>query len=218
MKRTTWMLAVFMIGASVMPVLAWDAPTDTQLATVLADHSQLNALVQGASPSQLASVLSRALAQVDASALSAEGKSQVSALLYTRGLLLSGESAPQMVSSLAGQVNPNVLPVLAASTAVAVGNTEGVVMDALINAAGAGTEAAAGVAVAAQDPASTLSGDSLALVQQLVIEMRGVAAPVIPPPATAPYNLVPPVVPRGEELPGEDIPQPPPVAETYSGQ
>lgn len=213
MKTTNWMVAALMIGSSVMPVLAWDAPTDTQLATVLADHNQLAPLVQGASPSQLASVISRALAQVDASALPADGKSQVVALLYTRGLLLSGESAPQMVSSLAGQVNANVLPVLAASTAVAVGNTEGVVMDALINAAGAGTEAAAAVAVAAQDPASALSSDSLALVQQLVIEMRGVAAPVIPPPATAPFNLVPPVVPQGE-----GVPPPPPVAGTYAGQ
>lgn len=213
MKLMKFALIACLTAMSVMPVLAWDAPTDSQIATVLADHTQLVPLVQGASPSQLASVISRALAQVDASTLPVASKEQVSALIFTRGLLLSGESSQQMVSSLAGQVNPNVLPVLAASTAVAVGNTEGVVMDALINAAGAGTEAAAAVAVAAQDPTTALSADSLALVQQLVIEMRGVAAPIIPPPATAPYNLVPPVVPQGE-----GIPTPPPVAGTYTGQ
>lgn len=211
MKKSVWVVTMMLVGLLAAPAMAWVAPTDDQIAGVLADHTQLNTLVQGANPNQIATVVSRVIAQVNASSLPEASKSQVVALIYTRGFLLAGEGAPQMVDSLAGQVDAKVLPVLAAATAVAVGNTEGAVVDTLVQAAGAGTAAGQAVAEAAQDPASALSADSLALVQQLVIELRGVAAPVIPPPATAALNLVPPIVPLG-------VTQPPPVADTYINQ
>lgn len=210
MKKMVAVVALLLVGSMLSPAMAWVAPTDDQIAGVLADHTQLNTLVQGANPNQIATVISRALAQVNASALPEASKAQVVALIYTRGFLLAGEGAPQMVDSLVGQVDAKVLPVLAAATAVAVGNTEGQVINTLVQAADAGSAAGQSVAEAAQDPASALTADSLALVQQLVIELRGVAAPVIPPPATAALNLVPPIVPQGLTQP--------PVADPYVNQ
>lgn len=85
-------------------------------------------------------------------------------------------------------------------------------MASITQAAGAGSDAAKSVAAAAVDPASVLGADTVALVQQLVIELRGVAASVVPPPSTAPLNLVLPVVPRNVQQPA------PPTATQYTGQ
>lgn len=214
MKRLVALMSAVVLSVGLNSALAWTAPSDDQIAAVLADHSQLDVLIAGANPNQVATVLSRSLAQVDASSLSADGKAQISALIYTRAFLLSGENAPQMVSSAASQMDDKVVPALAAATAVAMGSNSGPVFDSLVQAAGgAGSAGGNAVVAAAQDPTTALSGDSLALVQQLVIELRGVAAAVIPPPSTAPLKLVPPIVPQGTTQAS-----PPPVASTYSGQ
>ncbi len=214
MKKLIVLMTAMVLSVGLTPAMAWTAPSDDQIAAVLADHTQLDLLIQDANPNQIATVLSRSLAQVEASSLPADSKSQISALIYTRAFLLSGESAPQMVSSAASQLDDKVVPALAAATAVAMGSSSGPVFDSLTQAAGgAGTAGGNAVAAAAQDPTTALSGDSLALVQQLVIELRGVAAAVIPPPATAPLKLVPPVIPVGTTQTA-----PPPVASTYSGQ
>lgn len=210
MKKSSLIVALLMTAAAILPALGYVPPSDDQIAQILANHAQLNPAIQGASPSEAASVVSRALAGVANSTAPAAAKTQASALLYTRALLLSGENAPQMVRDLAGQIDQKLIPALAAATAIAVGGAQGPVFDALVQAVGAGTDAAKSVAAAAADPASVLGAESVALVQQLVIELRGVAAPVIPPPATAPMNLVPPIVPRGVTTP--------PVADTYENQ
>lgn len=212
MKTMRWLMTVLLMGTLAVPAMAYTPPTDDQIAGVLADHSQLNALLEGATPDQAASVVAQALAKLDQSTLPAGGKSQTAALLYARALLLSGESAPQFAGSLAGQVKAELLPVLAAATAIAVGSSDGPVVTALAKAAGSNAAAAEAIMAAANDPVSALGEDSVALVQQLVIELRGVAAPVIPPPATAAMNLVPPIVPRGQVV------QTPPVADPYANQ
>lgn len=213
MKTSSWLLSVLMTGAMAVSALAFVPPTDDQIGGVLADHSQLNALLVDANPEQIASVVGRALNDINSATLSAASKSQTAALLYTRALLLSGEKAPQMVAGLAGQIDAKLLPVIAASTAIAMGSSEGPVFTALVDAAGAG--AAGAITAAAADPSTVMDADSIALVQQLVIELRGVAAPVIPPPSTAPMNLVPPIVPQNTTAP---TPPAPPVADTYQNQ
>lgn len=210
------LFAMLLTGAVAGSALSFTVPTDDQIAQIVADQTQLNAAIQGASPTETASVVGRAIANVQASSLTGEGKTQAIALLHTRALLLSGEKAAQMESSLAGQVDKTiVLPVAAASTAIAVGSTEGPVMTSITTAAGTGTPTANSVAAAAVDPVAVLGADTVALVQQLVIELRGVAAAVVPPPATAPAPLVPPVVPVGAQTPA---PTPPPPAPGYTGQ
>lgn len=212
MKKSSLLIALMMTAAAMVPAMGYVPPSEDQIAQVLANHAQLNPLIQGASPSEAASVVSRALAGVENSTAPAAGKTQAAALLYTRALLLSGENAPAMVKALAAQIDQKLVPPIAAATAIAVGGAQGPVFDALVQAVGAGTDAAKGVAAAAADPASVLGAETVALVQQLVIELRGVAAPVIPPPATAPMNLIPPIVPRGTTAPQ------PPVADTYENQ
>jgi hypothetical protein len=211
-KKMRCLVAVLLMGALTGSSMAYTPPTDDQIAGVLADHSQLNVLLQGANPDQAAAVVAQALAKLDQANLPAGSKSQTAALLYTRALLLSGESAPQMAGSLASKVKPEVLPVLSAATAIAVGSSEGSVFAAIAKAAGSNAAVVDAIAAAAANPASALGEDSVALVQQLVIELRGVAAPVIPPPATAPMNLVPPIVPQGTQTPA------PPVADAYANQ
>ena len=203
------LIAVVLAGALALPALSYTPPTDEQVAQVVANHSQLATVIQGASPEESAAVVARAIAAVQASTLTTEGKAQATALLHTRALLLSGENAAKMESSLAGKLDKSLLPVIAASTAIAVGNTEGPVMTAITQAAG---PSAQGVNAAAVDPAAVLGADSVALVQQLVIELRGVAAAVVPPPATAPANLIPPIVPESVRTPT------PPAAPSYTGQ
>lgn len=206
-------MTVLLAAALALPAFSYTPPTDDQIAQVVANHTQLNTLIQGASPEEAAVVVARAIASVQSSTLSPAGKTQATALLHTRALLLSGENAPKMETALAGQVDKSVvLPVAAASTAIAVGSTEGPVMASITQAAGAGSDAAKSVAAAAVDPASVLGADTVALVQQLVIELRGVAASVVPPPSTAPLNLVLPVVPRNVQQPT------PPTATQYTGQ
>lgn len=194
MKKISVLLALFIAVALGMPALAYDTPTDAQIQSILANHSELDAALNGASPAQAAETVMRALVELESSTIPAASKEQTAALLYTRALLLTGENAPQFAQSLASQVDPGLLSVFAASTAIAVGGGEGPVFQALV--APAGSEGSS-VAAAAADPVSVLGVDSVAQIQQLVIEMRGVAAPVIPPPATAPMNLVPPIVPQG---------------------
>jgi hypothetical protein len=155
-------------------------------------------------------VVSRVLAELKSSSLPLSGQKQTAALIYTRALLLSGEDAPKMVASLAGQVDKELLPVFAAATSLAVGVSEGPVFNSLSEAAGA--DGAKGIGSAASDPSSVMDADSIMLVQALVIELRGVAAPVIPPPATSPMNLVPPIVPEGRTA------SQPPVANVYENQ
>lgn len=213
MKKTTCLMAVLLSAALAMPALAFAPPTEDQVAQVLADHSKLNPLVTGVAPQDAASVVATVINSVQGSTLPSASKAQTSALLYTRALLLSGANAPDMVASLAGQIDQKLIPAIAAATAIAVGGTEGPVIAALSQAAGAG--GAGAVASAAADPASVLGADGVSLVQQLVIELRGVAAPVIPPPATSPMNLVPPIVPRNQQA---TTPPPPPVADTYLNQ
>ena len=212
MKKS--LLAWMLTGALAMPALAaYTPPTDDQIAQVVANHTQLNTLIQGANAEESAAVVARAIASVQSSTLTPAGKTQATALLHTRALLLSGENAPKMEAALAGQVDKSVvLPVAAASTAIAVGSTEGPVMASITQAAGPGTDAAKSVTAAAVDPASVLGADTVALVQQLVIELRGVAAAVVPPPATSPANLVMPVVPRNVQQTA------PPTATQYTGQ
>lgn len=199
-------LLLFVAGVTTS-ALAYVTPTDEQIEAILADHGQLNAALQGASPAQAAETVVRTLAELESSMLPASSKQQNAALLYVRALLLSGDNAPALAESLAGQVDQNLLAIFAASTAIAVGSSEGPVFDSLQKAAG---EQASAVAGAAADPISTLGPDLVAMIQQLVIELRGVAAPVIPPPATAPLSLIPPIVPRGAGAP--------PVASTYVNQ
>lgn len=215
MKNMRWLIAVLLVGALKGPAMAYTPPTDDQIAGVLADHSQLNTLLQGASPEQAASVVAKALAKLDQASLPPGSKSQTAALLYTRALLLSGESAPQMAGSLASQVKAELLPVLAAATAIAVGSGDGAVIAAIGKAAGSNAAAVDAIADAAANPSGALGEDTVALVQQLVIELRGVAAPVIPPPATAAMNLVPPIVPQNQNTPP---PPAPPVADEYENQ
>ncbi len=169
----------------------------------MADHTQLNTLLQGANPEQAAAVVARAIKSVQASTLAPPAKVQATALIHSRALLLSGENAPKMVGALAGQVDKSLLPVIAAATAISVGTTEGPVITAITQAAGTGTETAAGVAAAVVDPTTVLSPDSVTLVQAQAIEMRGVAAAVVPPPGASPANLIPPVVPPPTVYPGQ---------------
>ncbi|MCZ7590860.1 MAG: hypothetical protein M5U15_01335 [Kiritimatiellae bacterium] len=210
MKRLSVLLALLIAVAVGMPAMAYETPTDAQIQGILANHSELDAALNGASPAQAAETVMRALVELESSTIPSASKEQTAALLYTRALLLTGENAPQFAQSLASQVDPGLLPVFAASTAIAVGGGEGPVFQALV--APAGSEGSS-VAAAAADPVSVLGVDSVAQIQQLVIEMRGVAAPVIPPPATAPMNLVPPIVPEGLRAGGQ-----PPVATGYVNQ
>lgn len=207
MKTIALIGAVVLAASVATSALAYVTPTDAQIEAILADHGQLNAALQGASPAQAAETVVRTLAELVSSPLPASSKQQNAALLYVRALLLSGENAPSLVESLAGQVDKELLSVFAASTAIAVGSNEGPVFASLLKAAGDQSGAVAG---AAADPLSALGPDLVAMIQQLVIELRGVAAPVIPPPATAPLSLIPPIVPRG--------PTAPPVASTYVNQ
>lgn len=200
------MIALLSLGV-VTSAMAYVTPTEDQIDRILADHSQLNAALQGASPAQAAETVSRALAEINSSTVPPASKQQTAALLYVRALLLSGENAPDMAGALAGLVEKDFLPTMAAATAVAVGSAEGPVSSSIQQTGGSG------LASAANDPASVLGPDLIALIQQLVIELRGVAAPVIPPPATAPLSLIPPIVPRGA-----GAPTPPPVASTYVNQ
>ena len=206
MKMTS-VFAALVAAAVVSPAMAFTPPSDEQITAVLADHTQLNALIADASPAEAASVVSRAFAGLEESVVPPASRDQAAALLYTRALLLSGENAPAMVQSLAGQINQEVVPVIASATAIAVGSTEGPVFSAMTAAVGADSPAAANIGPAAANPVGVLGEDNVALVQQLVIELRGVAAPVIPPPQTAPRNIVPPLVPVGE---GAATPPPPP--------
>lgn len=207
MKTSHWFAAIVTM-ALLSPAFGYVPPTDDQIERILADHSQLNAVLIGASPAQAAETVVRALAELEASTIPASSKQQNAALLYVRALLLSGENAPAMVGNLADQIGKELLPVLAAATAVAVGASDGPVFASLQKAAGS-----ANLGGAAADPVSVLGEDLVSLIQQLVIDMRGVAAPVIPPPPTAPMTLVPPIVPRGA-----GAPTPPPVASTYVNQ
>jgi hypothetical protein len=211
MKKVMQMLAVLVTVATVIPAMGYEPLTDNQIAGILADHAQMNVVLTDANSDQIADVLARSLNQVGSSTLSDAGKSQTSALLYTRALLLSGEKAPQMVAALKGRIDVKLVPVLAASTAIAMGSSEGPVFDSLAMVADSTGVAALGDAAA--DPASVMTEDSVALIQQLVIEMRGVAAAVIPPPATAGMNLVPPHV-----VDAVTTPTPPPVADSYINQ
>jgi hypothetical protein len=206
--KITNSLAALATVALVAPAFAYVPPTDDQIERILADHSEMNALLVGASPAQAAETVVRALAELEASTIPAASKQQNTVLLYVRALLLSGENAPEMVGNLAGQIGSDLLTVLAAATAVAVGASDGPVFAALQNAAGA-----TDLSGAAADPVSVLGEDLVALIQQLVIDLRGVAAPVIPPPPTAAMTLVPPIVPRGE-----GGLTPPPVASAYANQ
>ena len=190
--------------------MAYTTPTADQIAQVAADHTKLNALLQGASADEAAMVVVQAINSVQASTLTPAAKAQATSLLHTRGLLLSGETAPRMVSTMLGKLDKALVPVIAASTAIAVGGTEGPVIGAIKQASGPAN--ADVVATALADPVSVLGADNVAVVQAQVIEMRGVAAAVIPPPATAPLNLVPPVVPEGAAA------ATPPAAATYTGQ
>lgn len=210
MKQGSVVWAAALMAGWAVSSFGYAPPTDEQIERILADHTVLNTVVQGATPAQTAETLVMTIAEVEGLRIPASSKQQTAALLYVRGLLLSGENAPVMVNSLAGQVGKDLLPVLAAASAVAVGSTEGPVFTPLVAAAGA--ESAQAVTLAASNPESVLGADTIALIQQLVIELRGTAAPVIPPPATAPMNVVPPIVPQGLGAPQ------PPVATTYSNQ
>lgn len=211
MKKITVMMALLAAVALGMPALAYEAPTDAQIQNILANHSEMDAILNGASPAQAAETVMRTLVELESSTIPSASKQQTAALLYTRALLLMGENAPAFAQSLASQVDPSLLAPFAASTAIAVGGGEGPVFESLV--APAGSEASS-VAAAAADPVAALGVDGVSQIQQLVIEMRGVAAPVIPPPATAPMNLVPPIVPEGRGGPGA----PPPVATGYVNQ
>ncbi len=208
MKRISAVISLAMVSAWAVSSFAYAPPTSEQIEQVLADQTVLNTLVQGATPAQTAETIVMTIAEIEGLTLPAASKQQTAALLYVRGLLLSGENAPAMVESLAGQVGKDLLPVLAAAGAVAVGNAEGPVFTPLVSAAG--PESGPAVSAAAADPVSVLGADLVALIQQLVIELRGAAAPVIPPPATAPMNVVPPIVPQDQGAP--------PVARTYVNQ
>lgn len=210
MKKVSAILSVALVCGWTVPAFAYAPPTDEQIERILADHTVLNTVVQGATPAQTAETIVMTIAEVEGLRIPASSKQQTAALLYVRGLLLSGENAPVMVNSLAGQVGKDLLPVLAAATAVAVGSNEGPVFTPLVSAAGA--DGGQAVSFAATNPESVLGADLVAMIQQLVIEMRGTAAPVIPPPATAPMNVVPPIVPQGLGAPQ------PPVATTYVNQ
>lgn len=207
MKKFSLVMAVLFSAGMATSALAYVAPTDAQIEGILANHSEMNEALKGASPAQAAETVVRTLAELESSTIPESSKQQTAALLYVRALLLSGENAPQFAQSLSGQVEKSLLPVFAASTAIAVGSGEGPVFAALVGSAG---DEGSNVAGAAADPLSTLGPDLVAMIQQLVIELRGVAAPVIPPPATAPLSLVPPIVPQGNAAP--------PVAESYVNQ
>ena len=211
MKVTSGLIAVVLAGSLALPAMGYVPPNDDLIAGVLADHTQMNEMLTDANPDQIAEVVGQALSQVGATTLATSDKNQTAALLYTRALLLSGEKAPQMAGKLMAKIDPALIPVLAASTAIAVGSAVGPVFDAM--AAAAGTQGSKALLDAAADPASVLDEESISLVQQLVIELRGVAAPVIPPPATSPMNLVPPIVPKNVTTPGT-----PPVGTTYGNQ
>ena len=205
MKRAYAGLLSVLIGWSMATTVVSAAPTAEQIAGAAANHQELDALITGLTPDEAASVVASVLKEIQASGVG--DQSQAVALLYTRALLLSGENAPQLAAALSGQVPSTQLPVLAAATAVAVGSAEGPVFSALF-----GSSAGEAIGAAAADPLSVLGEDGLAAVQQLVIELRGVAAAVIAPPATAPMNLVPPIVPENEGTPA------PPAAVPYGGQ
>lgn len=209
MKKLSLLVAL-MVAGGISSSMAYDMPTDDQIAQVVANHAELNNLLVGASPEEAAAVVSKAIENVKGSTLPLASQQQAAAMLYTRGLLLSGENAPAFAGSLAGKLDQTLVPPIIAATAIAVGNTEGPVFNAI-------AQAVPGVDVAAiaADPISVLGADNVALVQALVIEVRGVAAPVIPPPATAPMNLVPPIVPEGD---GGGTPAAPPVGSSYQSQ
>lgn len=207
MKTSFWTVLVLTAALSA-PAFGYVPPTDDQIERILADHSQLNPLLVGASPAQAAETVVRTLAELESSTIPAASKQQNAALIYVRALLLAGENAPAMVGNLADQIGKDLLPTFAAATAIAVGASDGPVFASLQKAAG---DVNLGGAIS--DPVSVLGEDLVALIQQLVIDLRGVAAPVIPPPPTAPMQLVPPIVPRGA-----GSPTPPPVASTYVNQ
>ncbi len=204
MKKWMSVLAVGMLCAVSLSAFAYTAPTDEQVAAVLVDHTLLAPLLADANPEEMAETMGKLLNGLDASG----DEGQNAALLYTRALLLSGEKAPAMVSDLVGKVSVDLVPVLAAATAVAVGGAEGPVFESL--STGMDSAVVSLVQAAAQDPYASLGEDTVAMLQQLVIELRGVAAAVIPPPATAPMNLVPPLVPENQGAP--------PVPGTYNNQ
>ncbi len=213
MKKVSLVLAAMLTAGLAASTFAYEAPTDAQIESILANHSVLNEVLSGASPAQAAETVVRTLSELEASTIPASSKEQTAALIYTRALLMSGENAPQFVQALAEQVDKGLLPIFAASTAIAVGNSEGPVFTALSGAAGS---EGGQVSSAASDPSAALGPELTMMIQQLIIELRGVAAPVIPPPATAPMGLVPPIVVENQG--GGQPSSTPPVARRYVNQ
>ncbi len=209
MKTTSFVLAGLLAVGLASSGFAYERPTDAQIEGILANHSALNEVLNGASPAQAAETVVRTLSELEASTIPQSSKEQTAALIYTRALLVSGENAPQFVQALAEQVDKGLLSIFAASTAIAVGSSEGPVFSALSGAAGSD---GGQVSSAAGDPAAALGPELTMMIQQLVIELRGVAAPVIPPPATAPMGLVPPIVVENQRV------GTPPVASGYVNQ
>lgn len=211
MKTISYLLAGMLTVSLGATAWAYVPPTDAQIESILANHSAMNEILKGASAAESAQTVVRTLVELESSTIPTESKEQTAALLYVRALLLSGENTPQFVQSLAGQVDQGLLATFAAASAIAVGGNEGPVFSALVGAAGS---EGGNVAAAASNPESALGPDLVSMIQALVIELRGVAAPVIPPPATAPMMLVPPIVPQGV---GGAL-QSPPVATGYVNQ
>ncbi len=82
MKSVT--LSLFLAFSLLGMAFAYEAPSDAQIQTVLADPSSIDALIEGASPAEAAAVLAAVLEKLDGQNLTPEQKRDFTARLVAR--------------------------------------------------------------------------------------------------------------------------------------
>ena len=111
MKKAVVVL-LLIVGAC--SALAFEIPTDDQILAAAADPAQLEALLKGASSEQAVDILNRVIKVLENTAMEPDQiKSRMEALL-SQIQVLYGEQAPEIISQIAGNINPAYLPEVSA--------------------------------------------------------------------------------------------------------
>ena len=111
MKKAVVVL-LLIVGAC--SALAFEIPTDDQILAAAADPAQLEALLKGARSEQAVDILNRVIKVLENTAMEPDQiKSRMEALL-SQIQVLYGEQAPEIISQIAGNINPAYLPEVSA--------------------------------------------------------------------------------------------------------
>lgn len=126
-------------------------PTDAEIDGLLADPASLSAMLEGATGPQAADVLLAAIEKIDGLELTADEKKQAIATLVALAVNTPGLDVTAMMASLAKKVSTVWLPTVVAA-AVLVSDNAQAIIDAVVQALGRDTDAAAAALAAAREP------------------------------------------------------------------